>query len=296
MKKLLQKLHTELKTETPFFVLGPTGIGKSALALEIADQYEAEIVSIDAFQIYKQLDIGTGKISTKESRGIPHHLIDIVDPLAEFSAASYLKYAQPVVQQLTKTHQKSIWVGGNGFYYRALRQGLTEAPASDPQIISRLEKKSVEELRDLSLKHDPDWAAGADLHNPRRMARALAVYEQTGKPLSIWQKEKKPSLVPEASAVCLVMELDDLRKKISERVKKMWQDGWPDEVQHLLERKGWIKSQSFQALGYAQVADYLADRLDKKTAIENIILKTGQFAKRQLTWFRGEKNLQYLKV
>lgn len=269
---------------------GPTVSGKTGLALEVARLTGAEIVNVDAFQIYQGLDIGTGKMPVPERKGVPHHLFDIVAPTSSFSVAEYLNVAKEVIISLQQHQKPSIWVGGTGLYYRALRTGLSTGPASDPKVIEELEQISTEALVKEIQELDPEWSAQADLQNRRRLTRALAVWRQTGIPLSVWHRTNSPPVLPQHTAFFLNPDRQLLHCAIEQRVKAMWLQGWVEEVEQLRKLPGWESSQSASALGYRNIIQYLEGRLDKVTCIEQIITETRQYAKRQETWFRAEKN------
>lgn len=285
-----------MKAEVPIFVLGPTGIGKSALALRLAKEAGAEVVCMDAFQVYRGLNIGTGKPSEEERRQVRHHLVDFVDPLSAFTVADYLKEAVRVRDDLIARGKASVWVGGTGLYYRCLRTGLTGAPGSNPRVVEELSKEPYEKLVEEVRACDPIWAEGADLKNPRRVIRALAVYRETGKPLSKWQSEPGDPVWRDGRVVCLSAPLEVVRERIGIRVEKMWREGWPEEVRSLSGLEGWQGTQSAMALGYAEVLDFVEGRLTEEECLRRITLKTGQFAKRQLTWFRREPDLRWVDL
>ncbi len=273
------------------FIVGPTASGKSALALELAQRWGAEICSVDAFQIYRGLDIGTGKASAEERAQVPHQLLDIAGPMSSFSVADYLKAAKKVLKNAGK-EQRLLWVGGTGLFVRALREGLSPAPESDPEQVRELSTWPLERLQAEIRKLDPAWCEHADLKNPRRIIRALAVVLHTGRPLSEWQNEKEPALLSDASGIFLQPERELNLRLIVERVRKMWDSGWPEEVETLLRIPGWRESQSARAIGYLEIADHLSGGVEREECLEKIILLTGQYAKRQMTWFRAEKNLK----
>ena len=220
------------------FLLGPTATGKSRLAMTLAQQTGAEIASVDAFQIYRGLDIGTGKPSQEEQRKVRHHLIDLVEADEEFSAAGYAREAQRVFSDLEKRKVPSIWVGGTGLYHRVLTQGLSKAPGTDRTVAENLEKKTLEELVAAVRRVDPVWAEKADLKNLRRVVRALAVWEQTGRKMSDWQKqETMKGLMSEVQTWCLMPAIDILVEVIRKRVEGMLSGGWVEEVEG---RRGWV--------------------------------------------------------
>lgn len=273
------------------FIAGPTASGKSELALRVAEKIGAEICSMDAFQIYRGLDVGTGKLTPSERKGIPHHLLDIAGPLESFSVADYLRKAGEIHAGLRLRCKPVVWVGGTGLYFRALRQGLSPVPSSDPALIRELSGWTLDELQKEIRNLDPLWARTADLHNPRRVIRALAVVKQTGRPLSSWHQIKGQGVVDGGQFYFLQPGLEELKKAIQTRVVAMWQAGWADEVNGLSKMEGWTSSQSSRALGYSQVLSYLAGSLTQEACVENIQLKTWQYARRQLTWFRGESGM-----
>ncbi|MEM9444172.1 MAG: tRNA (adenosine(37)-N6)-dimethylallyltransferase MiaA [Verrucomicrobiota bacterium] len=291
---VLRRGGIKQQQDTPFFVLGPTAVGKSELALDTACAWGAEVISMDAFQVYKGLDIGTGKVSSDDQARVKHHLLDVVGPHENFHVARYLELVSDALAEIRQGQVPVVFVGGTGLYYRALRRGLTRAPVSEPEIVNRLETLPLDRLKKMAIDCDPEWAQrkGSDLGNTRRLIRVIAVFQDTGKPLSQWQKEMSLPLCSEnspAQVICLVMETNALRKRIQKRVQKMWSSGWLEEVEQLMMLADWQGSQSYQALGYAQVEAFLLGKVTKDEAINEIVTKTSQFAKRQMTWWRKEK-------
>ncbi|MFQ3671481.1 MAG: tRNA (adenosine(37)-N6)-dimethylallyltransferase MiaA [Verrucomicrobiia bacterium] len=277
------------------FLFGPTGAGKSALALRLAQRLNLEIVGTDAFHIFRRLDIGTAKPTPSDRARIPHHLIDLIDPCQSFTAGAYLRAAQNVLHDLHTRQQSSIWVGGTGLYLRVLRQGLAPAPPTDPNLRRQLEARPLAELRTEILRADPLWAASADLHNPARIIRALAVFQQTGRPLSAWHADGQQGLLPQAPVLALVPPRDLLRHRIALRFEAMWNAGWPDEVRALLNLPEWETSPSSRALGYRTVAAYLRGKLSQNECRQLIIHQTIAYARRQLTWLRREDNVHFIE-
>jgi tRNA dimethylallyltransferase len=279
-------------------IVGPTASGKSALALKLAGSMDhPSIFSMDAFQVYRGMEIGTGKVPPGERSGIPHYLLDVVEPGSAYSVADYLRDAAAAMTEANQRgSQFYLWVGGTGLYYRALREGLNDIPATDPDVQHELEAESpdgrVQEIRDV----DPRWAAAADLKNHRRVIRALAVYRQTGRPLSEWQQAPTKPLVSFEHAFYLDLPVDALRAKIAHRVDEMWEAGWPDEVRTLMERTGWRQGSASSAIGYREVVDYLEGKCTRDECLDSIRLRTWQYAKRQRTWFRKESGLVSLQA
>ncbi|MCX6934694.1 MAG: tRNA (adenosine(37)-N6)-dimethylallyltransferase MiaA [Verrucomicrobia bacterium] len=279
------------------FLLGPTAAGKSRLAMEVAEQTGAEIVSVDAFQIYRGLDIGTGKPAKEEQNKVRHHLIDLVDPEENFTAADYLREAGKVLQDAGNRNVPSIWVGGTGLYHRVLTEGLSRAPGTDTEVAAELDKMTTNELVEEIRRVDLVWSEKADLKNRRRLIRALAVWRQTGKKLSDWQeKETVHGPMAEVGVWVLLPDLEVLTGVIRERVKTMWQKGWVEEVRGLMKRPGWEECPGSRAIGYAEVVDLLAGRITEGEACDKIVVATRAYAKRQLTWFRGIPKVRGIEI
>ncbi|MDX6767868.1 MAG: tRNA (adenosine(37)-N6)-dimethylallyltransferase MiaA [Candidatus Methylacidiphilales bacterium] len=276
-----------------WFILGPTASGKSAVARELARQTGGVVANLDAFQVYGGLDIGTAKPTLGERADVPHTLFDLAGPCDDYSVAEHLRHA---AEFLSREKRPVIWVGGTGLYYRALTRGLAEAPATEPGVRAELDSLDLETLREEILRVDPVWAAGADLSNPRRIVRALAVFRQTGRPLSAWQADPVRALVPEGRACLLLRSAESLHERIAARVRAMWEAGWPDEVRRLLEIPGWEGSSSSHALGYAEVAAWCRNGGDSKDVRDQIVTRTRQYARRQLTWLRRENNLECIEL
>jgi tRNA dimethylallyltransferase len=279
-----------------FFILGPTAAGKSSVALALARELGGVVCNLDAFQIYRGVDRGTGKPSIDERAELPHELFDLAGTCEDFSVADYLREAALVVEKYRASGRPLIWVGGTGLYYRALRCGLSAAPATDPLVLAEWESRTLSELQSEIRRVDPVWAAGADLSNPRRILRALAVYHQSGRPLSDWHRDPVEALVPEASSHLLQVTSDLLRKKITARVEAMWEEGWPEEVRELQKISGWDGCSASHALGYSEVAEWLLRGGDASETRDRIVTLTWQYARRQLTWFRREPKLQIIEI
>lgn len=276
------------------FILGATSAGKSALALALAERTAGCVANMDAFQVYRGLDVGTGKASAEERSRVEHALLDLAGPLDEFSVANYLQAAQAWLA--ARQRGVVIWAGGTGLYYRSLRRGLAPAPASDPELVAELESWTPEARIAEVKRVDPEWASGADLANPRRVIRALAVFRQTGRPLSAWQKDAVQALVPEGTAWMLQMSPERLRRRIEQRVEAMWASGWPEEVRKLAELPGWEQVPAARALGYSEVLQWLRRGGDAASVRAAIVQRTWQYARRQLTWFRREPNIKIIEI
>ena len=265
--------------------------------MALARKTGAEIVSVDAFQVYRGLDVGTAKPTRQEQKDVPHHLIDLVEPEESFSAADYKRSAEKVITDLDRRGKKAIWVGGTGLYHRVMTEGLTQAPPTDAAIAGEIEKLATLEMAEEVRRVDPDWAKAGDLKNRRRMVRALAVFRQTGRTMTDWQrKETIPGPMSESKVYVLIPEMEDLTQAISRRVDGMLDGGWPDELRVLMQREGWKGSPGSRAIGYAEVGAWVEGRMRRDEARDKIVADTRAYAKRQLTWFRGLTNFQPIET
>jgi len=276
-------------------VLGPTASGKSALAVRLAKKFNGEIISADSRQIYKGMDIGTGKITRKEMRGIRHHLLDIRNPDEPYAVAEYKKDAIRVIRSILRRKKLPILVGGTGLYIRAITENL-EIPAVPPNPILRreLEQKLAEnglnELFKELVKLDPEAAYIVDGKNPRRVLRALEVTIISGKPFTS-QKQKGPKLF---ETLKLGLNPTDLRKRIDGRAGKMIHAGLVQEVKKLVKKYD-TSTQALNAIGYREIIRYLKKELNLPQALGLIQKNTWQYAKRQMTWFRRDKEINWVK-
>jgi len=279
------------------FLLGPTAAGKSRLAMALAQETGAEIASIDAFQVYRGLNIGTGKATQEEQEKVRHHLIDLVEAEQDFSSADYGNEARRVLSDLEGRKVNSIWVGGTGLYHRVMTQGLSKAPGTERAVAENLEKKTTEELAETVLKVDPVWAERADLQNRRRVVRALAVWEQTGRKMSDWQKQEMThGLMAEVETWCLVPPIEILEEVIRKRVEGMLSGGWIEELKGLMGRPGWEGCPSSRAIGYGEVAEVIRGKIGGEEACDKIVSATRAYAKRQLTWFRRIPTVRVIEI
>ncbi|NCW27727.1 MAG: tRNA (adenosine(37)-N6)-dimethylallyltransferase MiaA [Verrucomicrobia bacterium] len=279
------------------FLLGPTASGKTRLAMEVARRVGAEIVSLDAFQIYRGMDIGTAKPTRKEREEIPHHLLDLVNPTESFSSADYKREGERVVLDMHQGNRRALWVGGTGLYHRVMTQGLSPAPRTDKKVAEEIEIQETEEMAEEVRRIDPEWAKGADLRNRRRMVRALAVWRQTGRTMTDWQRnDTVPGLLSGAGNYVLLPAMGTLSKVIEQRVRTMLEGGWIEEVRVLLRQEGWTGSPGSRAIGYEQVAMLIEGKMGKQEACEKIVAETRAYAKRQLTWFRGLTSFQPIEI
>ena len=278
-------------------ILGPTASGKSALGLELASTLGGEILSCDSMQVYRGMDVGTGKSSAAERAAIPHHLLDLVDPGDPFHAARWAELGEAALADVSGRGRLPIIVGGTGLYYRALVHGLFEAPPADAVIRARHAEEAaalgVPALHDRLAQVDPELAARILRQDLLRVSRGLEVYEQTGVPLSELQRRSRE----EASATAkqrrrFVIVLDPpqaaLRPRIEARVDEMMAAGFLDEVRRL-RAAGFGQTRSLAAIGYRQLGEHLDGRLGLPEAVADIKRTTAAYARRQRTWFRKEE-------
>ena len=264
--------------------------------MEVARKTNAEIVSMDAFQIYRGMDIGTAKPTSKDRMEIPHHLLDLVSPEEPFSAADYKREGEKVLMDLEKRNQGAIWVGGTGLYHRVMTEGLSAAPRTESETAAQIETMSTTDMADEIRKADPAWAKGADLRNRRRMVRALAVWRQSGRVMSDWQKNETVSgPLAKLKTYVLMPKIEDLIPLIVKRVERMLEEGWVEEVQELMTRDGWRGSLGSRAIGYAEVGLLVEGKMGRKEVCDKIVAETRAYAKRQLTWFRGLPNFRVIE-
>ena len=275
-------------------VVGATATGKSDLALDLADRLGGEIINTDSMQFYRGMDIGTAKLPVDERRGIPHHLIDILDVTEEANVQDFQARARAAIADIRERGLRPILVGGSGLYVRAAVDHM-EFPGTDPQVRARLEAEVAtdrwalhQKLREL----DPTAAEKITVNDQRRIARALEVIELTGRPFSAQlpdYQEIEPTI-----HLGLSMDRAILHERIATRVHLMWEHGWVDEVIRLLDAGLAEGKTASRAIGYAQIQRHLAGELTAAEAKEETTIRTRQFARRQDTWFRRDPRIHWI--
>mgnify|MGYP001427323452 CR=1 FL=1 len=277
-------------------ILGPTAVGKSALALELAGQLNGEIVNADSQQVYRYLDIGTGKPPTAERECVRHHLIDVVNPDQEFNAAMFRHLASEVIYHIDERRRRAIVCGGTGLYLKALTRGLFEGPAQDEQIRRDLETEieaaGLASLYQRLAAIDPTVISSIHPNDRSRTVRALEVYQLTGKPISQWQKEhrfQEDSF--DVLKLGLNLERSELYERINRRSAAMIQAGFLEEVRGLVAHGYSLDLKPLGSVGYAQMGKVIRGVLTIDAALEEMKQETRHLAKRQLTWFRGDKEV-----
>lgn len=272
-------------------IMGPTASGKSSLAMALAEKLPVEIISADSMQIYKGMDIGVAKPSLEDQKKVPHHLIDLLEISEPLDVFKYVDLAEKAICEIRKNNHIPLLVGGSGMYIRALLYGLDPLPA-DSKLREELDfefdsPEGFEKLKKVMKKVDPEDLARWEKHQ-RKLIRALEVFRITGKSITELQKSWDDGLKRNVQAYKIVMERSILRERIAQRTGAMVKAGWIEETEKLIA-KGLLDSPTArQAIGYPVIADFLSGKIDKDTMIDRIVTVTGQFARRQDTWFRNK--------
>ena len=268
---------------------GPTGAGKSEMALAAALALGGEIINADSLALYRGFDVGTAKPSPADRARVPHHLVDILDPDQAFDAAAYLRAARPLVQGLDRAGRPALAAGGTGFYLRALTRGLFSGPGRDETFRARLAAETAGELHARLAAVDPLTAARVGSADRVRLERALEVHHLTGRPISQWQKEHGLKDKPfETLTLILDRPPEEMEARLRRRTCLMFEQGLKAEVEKLL-LAGWPPTlKPFGAIGYRETLDHLRGLISLDQAREKTFLATRRYAKRQRTWFRGQ--------
>ncbi len=272
-------------------VIGPTASGKSELALDVAGRINGEIVNYDSVQLYRGFDIGSAKLPVDERRGIPHHLLDAIDPEAVFTAGEYAREARAVLEELKSQGTIAVLVGGTGLYLSALVRGLFAGPARDDQLRERLEQTATEKpagyLNRLLARLDRKAAERIHPNDTHKLVRAIEVSLLAGRPISEqWEGSSKPLVGYQVVTLGLSPPRETLYERINARAAAMFESGLIEEVKGLLERGVGRDARPFTSLGYVQCLKHLDGNLSLDEAIEATAKATRRYAKRQLTWFR----------
>jgi tRNA dimethylallyltransferase len=283
----------------PIFIAGPTAVGKSAVALAFAEKVGGEIISVDSMQVYRRLDIGTAKPTAAERDRVPHHLVDLCDLHEAFDAAQFVRLAHQAVAEIQARGRTPIFCGGTGLYFKALLEGLGEAPPADETLRAELVALPLEKLLEELHERDPATFEKIDRQNPRRVIRAIEVIRLTGKKFSEqradWNQEAR-SQEQVVNFYCFTRSPDDLRHRINVRVDEMFARGLVDETRELLKHGLAANKFAMQAIGYRQVVEHLRSERDLAKTIDLVKTKTRQFAKRQLTWLRRHGSCQWIEL
>jgi tRNA dimethylallyltransferase len=280
-------------------ILGPTATGKSALGISLAQQLGGEVVSCDSTAVYRGFDIGTDKVPAAQRGGVPHHMIDVADPVEGYSAAMYARDAAAVIRDITSRGRLPILVGGTGFYYRALTRGVFPGPSRDPALRARLERiartRSPERLHRLLARVDPESAVRVHPRDLKRIVRALEVYFLTGRPLTAhFGATASPLPDYEVDALALRISADETAARVAARVHAQFAHGLLDEIRALLASGVPGTAHPFTGLVYRQALEHLKGVRDERATRELIVRENRRYARRQLIWFRKEPNLRWI--
>lgn len=282
-------------------ITGATASGKSAVAVNLAEQIGGEILSLDSIAVYRGMDIGTAKPTPEDRRRVPHHLIDLVDPSEEFSVARYLRAAHQVVEEINARGTTAIFVGGTPMFLKAILRGFDPGPPADWQFREAVEqdvaKHGIEALYERLRQVDPLAAHKIAPTDKRRMIRALEVARHTGVPLSHRQTQfvhDRPA--DQCRVFAIKWPREQLHQRINQRVQEMFEQGLVDEVRGLLAKHGTLSRTACQAVGYREVLDWLSEGGDEEELIESVAAHTRQLARRQETWFRSFSEVRSLEA
>jgi tRNA dimethylallyltransferase len=284
--------------KSPVFIAGPTATGKSEIALALAERIGGEIISVDSMQVYRGLDIGTAKPAIAERKRVAHHLIDVAGLTELFDAAKFVRLAENAVADIQSRGRAPVFCGGTGLYFQAYLSGLGEAPATDAGVRAELEARPYEDLLRELRERDPATYEKIDKQNPRRVIRAMEVIRLTGKKFSE-QRANWKSMVHSPQSppiVCFTRNAADLHGRINRRVDEMFRRGLVEETRELLKYGLEQNKTAMQAIGYRQVVEHLRGERELSETVELVKMRTRQFAKRQLTWFRRHGNCQWIKL
>lgn len=281
----------------PVFLAGPTAVGKSAVALALAELLGGEIISVDSMQVYRGLDLGTAKPTAAERARVPHHLLDVVELTEAFDAAKFVRLAEVAVKDIQARSRVPIFCGGTGLYFKAWLEGLGDAPPADARVRAELEAAPLAKLLVELEQRDPVSYDRIDRQNPRRVVRALEVIRLTGRPFSAQRAEWSSRNTQHATRVfCLTREPADLRAHIEARVDAMFAAGLVEETRGLLLRGLEANRTAMQALGYRQVVEHLRGGRGLAETVALVKTKTWQFARRQGTWFRRQLPVEWMTL
>lgn len=285
------------KTNTVIIITGPTASGKTSLSLQLAKQFHTSIISADSRQCYKELNIGVAKPTQEELASVPHYFINSHSITEDVNAVTYERYALSVAHEIFQHENVAVMVGGTGLYIKAFCEGLDDMPA----IPTAIRKKIIEEYETYGLaflqnelqQKDPDFWLKAEQENPQRLMRALEVLRATGKSITEFQKNKTAKRDFNIIKIGLELSREELYRNINQRVDLMMQAGLLNEVETLLPYKNY---NALQTVGYKELFDYLDGKINLDDAVEEIKKNTRHYAKRQMTWFKKDKEINWFKA
>ena len=275
--------------------MGPTAVGKTHLAIRVAQHYKTEIISADSRQIYKELEIGTAKPSTDELKLVNHHFVNSKSIQEVYDAGKFGTEAREVVDRLFINHDQVVMCGGSGLYIKAVIEGFDKLPDVPDEIRTKIieayDKKGLTWLQEEVALHDPDYFEVVDKRNPQRLMRALEIINSTGKKFSGFLKKKKNELPFAVAKIGLELDREELYKRIDKRMDEMIENGLFEEAQKFL---AWRHLNSLQTVGYQEAFEFFEGKVDKEEAIRLMKRNSRRYAKRQLTWFKGDDEIHWV--
>ncbi|MBN2242154.1 MAG: tRNA (adenosine(37)-N6)-dimethylallyltransferase MiaA [Acidobacteria bacterium] len=280
-------------------IVGPTASGKSGLGIYLAGRFDGEILSCDALQLYRHMDIGTAKVSAALRERVPHHMLDLLDPTEEFSAGSFQSLARKSLAEIRGRAHIPFVVGGTGFYLRALLEGLFDGPSREDALRARMrriiERRGPEALHRALRRVDPVSAQRIADADGERIIRAYEICLASGRPMSWWQRQPRNALYGYRwLKIGILIPRPELYERINRRVEEMFRSGFPDEVRALLSRYP-RSAPAFKAIGYRHVVDYIDGKFSLEEAVENTKMQSRRYAKRQMTWFRKDPEILWIE-
>lgn len=286
--------------EKVIIIVGPTAVGKTKLSIDLAKRISTEVISGDSMQVYKGMDIGTGKITESEMEDIPHHMLDILSPDEPFSVAEYQRVVQQKITELNNKEMVPLLVGGSGLYIQSVLYNYIFSEQKRDEVLTKeLEDRIVREgnvsLHEELKQVDPLQAVSIHPNNKRRLIRALETYYTTGKTMSERHAEQRNEPMYEHVIIGLEMERAQLYEQINQRVDQMIKDGLVEEVTNLYN-SGYEHSQSMKAIGYKEIIPYIKGETDLETAVNLLKRNSRRYAKRQYTWFKNKMNIQWYNL
>ena len=282
---------------TVIVMQGPTGVGKTGAALELAGLFPMEIINADSMQVYRGMDIGTSKPDSAQQARVPHHLFSVAEPDEDFNAADYVRQGRIAIQDIAARGRVPLIVGGTGLYVQALLHGLSDAPAGDHEIRLQLQQQAPAELYERLRAIDPQSAARIQPQDTLRIVRALEVFMTTGTPLSVHHAAHQFRPAPyNALRLCLNCERPKLYRRINQRVEQMFADGIVAEVRGLLDRGIAETVKPMQAIGYRHVVNYLRGACCLAETVRCMQKDTRHLAKRQITWLKRVPDLRWINL
>ena len=296
-------LDLAAQTKPILALVGPTAIGKTALSIDLAQEFNCEIISVDSMQVYRYMDVGTAKVSLTERQTVPHHLIDIVDPDDEYNAARFVEDCYAAVQSIHSKERVPLLTGGTGLYLQALKYGLFPLPVTDKSIRARIQIRLAEEgsatLHEELSEYDPASAARIHPHDSSRIVRALEVYISTGTTMTDHlRKQKNTGSNGQFSSIItvgLTCERDYLYQRINRRTALLFDLGLEAEVRGLLDRGYGTELKSMQSIGYKHMVHYIEGEWTLQQCRELLARDTRRYAKRQYTWFNRDESIRWFE-